>query len=148
MSKGKEVFHAELAGVVEALQQATPQETASSVTILLDSQTAISRLGRTRTGPGRLRQHPQDPWIPCHPLRNLRMRMSYEIRKSSACGWGCWSRIRTISAEYLRMMKSINMPRLVTYFCVHKVYRFTSIFAVSMCNNLNYKASFRCLLVV
>lgn len=50
-----EVFDAELKGVVEALQEAVRQtaRTQSPLTILLDSQAAIARLGHshTRVGP-------------------------------------------------------------------------------------------------
>ena len=52
LGKGREVFDAELLGVVQALQLAKKIGRVGPSIILLDSQAAISRLQHTRTGPG------------------------------------------------------------------------------------------------
>ena len=52
LGKGREVFDAELLGVVQALQLAEKMGDQRPVTILLDSQAAIARLRHTQPGPG------------------------------------------------------------------------------------------------
>jgi Reverse transcriptase-like len=52
LNKGKEVFDAELQGICEALETAQILGNNGRVTVLLDSQAAISRLQDTELGPG------------------------------------------------------------------------------------------------
>ncbi|KAJ5527903.1 hypothetical protein N7513_012062 [Penicillium frequentans] len=52
MGKGREVFDAELLGVVHAIRAALARGRRGPVTVLLDSQAAISRLRHTQAGPG------------------------------------------------------------------------------------------------
>ena len=51
MGKGREVFDAELLGVVQALRAALTMDGRGPVTVLLDSQAAMSRLRHTQAGP-------------------------------------------------------------------------------------------------
>ncbi|OKP10339.1 hypothetical protein PENSUB_4256 [Penicillium subrubescens] len=81
LGKGREVFDAELVGVVQALQAALKMDDSVPITILLDSQAAIARLRHTQAGPGQeltLRAHavaralqeggrePIVQWVPGH----------------------------------------------------------------------------------
>ena len=52
MGKGKEVFDAELMGVVKALEMAATAGGLGPITVLLDSQAAIARLRHLQPGPG------------------------------------------------------------------------------------------------
>jgi ribonuclease HI len=52
MGTGKEVFDAELTGAYKALEIALKNKGQGPVTVLLDSQAAIARLGHQRIGPG------------------------------------------------------------------------------------------------
>ena len=52
LGKGKEVFDAELYGACMALEVAQTLQQEGPVTVLLDSQAAISRLSHLELGPG------------------------------------------------------------------------------------------------
>jgi ribonuclease HI len=52
LGKGKEVFDAELTGVVTALNWAVKENLVSPIQVLLDSQAAIKRLQHSDSGPG------------------------------------------------------------------------------------------------
>src|SRR5699024_8714519 len=52
LGKGREVLDAELLGIVQAFRMALKMGDQKPVTILLDSQAAITRLRHTQPGPG------------------------------------------------------------------------------------------------